>query len=161
MNTRVTTQAVHQLLNANIDAVEQLQSLLQQERKDLQKRLHANIPALLEQKQQLMTQLEQGSQLRQSWLDGAEDVTGEPKERWKMLLTDLGGPALLSRWQDFKEQLSLCQQENEVNGRMIGRGQQSVGQLLSLLKGQVESPKLYNQKGSTNNQQLSHTMVKA
>jgi len=163
MSTPATIQTVHQLLEDSIQSTNELLSLLEQERTHLTQRNHSVIPALLEQKQQLMSQLEQGALQRQQWLAQAPQQHDQqsPDERWNTVLTDLGGPTLTKLWETFKDNLTSCQQNNEINGRMIGRGQQSIRQLLTLLKGQIETPTLYNQAGCTQNQSLSQTVVKA
>jgi flagella synthesis protein FlgN len=160
--TPATIQTVHQLLENSIRITDELLSLLEQERSHLQQRNHNAIPPLLEQKQQLMSQLEQGAELRQQWLADTPQQTDQTQEElWCTLLTELGGPTLSTLWDAFKDKLVACQQGNEVNGKMIGRGQQSIRQLLTLLKGQVETPKLYNQAGNTQSHSLSQTVVKA
>lgn len=163
MNAPATIQTVHQLLEENIQTTDKLLTLLEEERTHLKQRNHTVIPALLEQKHQLMSRLEQTAAQRQQWLTQAPQQTDTQTadERWNTLLTDLGGPTLTKLWDTFKDNLTACQQNNEVNGRMIGRGQQSVRQLLTLLKGQVEAPTLYNQSGSTQSHSLSQTVVKA
>jgi len=162
MTAPATIQTVHQLLENSIRATSELLTLLEQERTHLQQRNHTELPALLEQKQQIMSLLEKGALQRQQWLAHApQHEVQSQEEHWSALLTGLGGPTLTKLWDTFKDNLITCQQNNEVNGRMIGRGQQSIRQLLTLLKGQVESPTLYNQAGNTQSQSLSHTVVKA
>ena len=160
--THATIQTVHQLLENSIRITDELLSLLEQERSHLQQRNHSAMPPLLEQKQQLMSQLEQGAELRQQWLAHTpQQAEQTQEERWSTLLTQLGGPTLGKLWETFKDKLVACQQDNEVNGKMIGRGQQSIRQLLTLLKGQIETPTLYNQSGNTQSHNLSQTVVKA
>jgi len=163
MTAPATIHAVHQLLEDSVRSTSELLSLLEHERAHLQQRNHKALPDLLEQKQQLMSRLEQSALQRQQWLAIAPQDKSQQstEERWNTLLTDLGGPTLTKLWDTFKDNLIACQQNNEVNGKMIGRGQQSIRQLLTLLKGQVETPQLYNQTGNTQNQSLSQTVVKA
>lgn len=117
---------------------------------------------LIEEKHQLAEQLEASAQQRKQWLaQYVPQSENSPKEQWREFLVQLGGPELIKLWDALKEKMQRCQAQNEINGRLIHRGQQSLKQLIGLLKGQVETPKLYNTKGATEHHHHSQTVIKA
>lgn len=136
------------MLEQDTVLIEQLQTLLEQERELLESRQHQPLEALIEAKNPILQQLGEHSQQRQNWLQQAQLSTDH--QGWLTLLS--ATPAtetLIGPWQDLTERFTACQELNEINGKIIGRSRQTLGQLLSILRGQSGGPQLYNAQGST------------
>ena len=159
----VSAQAVEQLLNRDIGFAKKLLELLEQEHKALNSRSSEQLHQLLTEKQGLMAQFEQSATQRSRWVGFLMERTGlSTEECWEKLLTELDSSSLPQLWQEFQKLINECKQHNEINGKMIARGQKTLKQLLTIMRGQsVEAPELYNASGSTQSQNLSHTVVKA
>lgn len=136
------------MLEQDTVLIEQLQALLEQERELLESRQHQPLEALIEAKNPILQQLGEHSQQRQNWLQQAQLSTDH--QGWLTLLSASSATeTLIGPWQDLNERFAACQELNEINGKIIGRSRQTLGQLLSILRGQSGGPQLYNAQGST------------
>ncbi|MDQ2075459.1 flagella synthesis protein FlgN [Marinimicrobium sp. ABcell2] len=155
-----STEILRAMLAQDTANVEQLSQLLTAEREHLEAREHEHLPALIEAKEQLLAHLGQHSQVRQQWLEQAN--LSRDQHGWIEFLHGRADTrALIEPWQALIERFAQCQELNEVNGKIIGRSRQTLGQLLNLLRGQVSGPQLYNSEGGTAPESGSHTIVKA
>lgn len=148
------------MLTQDSAAVNQLQSLLLQERQLLETRKLEGMQEILAQKDRLLGVLSFSAKQRAQLLQAAGlpgDMAG-----WEQLL--MRNPAtqhLIPDWQILTNDFIECQKANEINGRMINRSKQTLTHLLNLIRGQVAAPSLYTQKGTATNQGSSYTVAKA
>ena len=148
------------MLAQDTATIEQFTQLLTTERDCLQARQHEQLPELIEAKDQLLSQLGAHSQLRQQWLTHAN--LSRDQHGWLEFLQGRADTrALIEPWQALIEQFAECQELNEVNGKIIGRSRQTLGQLLNIVRGQTSGPQLYNAEGATAPQNDSQSLVKA
>lgn len=148
------------MLAQDTATIEQLTQLLTTERDYLQAREHEQLPELIEAKDQLLAHLSAHSQQRQQWL--AQANLSRDQHGWQELLHGRADTrALIEPWQVLIEQFAECQALNEVNGKIIGRSRQTLGQLLNIVRGQTSGPQLYNADGATAPQNDSQNLVKA
>lgn len=148
------------MLAQDTATIEQLTQLLTTERDHLQARQFEQLPELLEAKDQLLAQLAAHSQQRQQWLTQAN--LDRDQHGWLEFLHGRADTrALIEPWQTLTERFAQCQELNEVNGKIIGRSRQTLGQLLNIVRGQVSGPQLYNADGATAPQNDSQSLVKA
>lgn len=151
---------LRRMLEQDRDSIEQLHQLLETEREHLEARRHTELTAILEAKEPLLAQLGDHSRQRQQWLEQAglsRDHSG-----WEQLLkasTDTSD--MLDPWRELTARFEQCQELNDINGKIIGRSRQTLGQLLNILRGQVGGPQLYNAQGATAPEGGSQTIVKA
>ncbi len=159
----VSAQAVRQLIEQDIQTAKQLSSLLQKEHDCLQQRDSRELNLIVVDKQHCMSKLERSAQQRGGWINFLSERTGmPPSDCWQRLLQELKDPELVTLWSSFQEALEDCKQHNNVNGKIIARGQKTLKQLLGILRGQsVEPAKLYNASGSAHSHGASHTIIKA
>lgn len=162
-SVNVSAQAVRQLIEQDILVAQQLAKLLEQEHQTLQTRDSEQLNHVVVEKQHCMAKLETSAKQRGGWISFLAERTGmAPKDCWLRLLEELKDPALLPLWQDFQLKLNECKAHNEINGKIISRGQKTLKQLLGLLRGQnIETPRLYNASGGAHQQNASHTVIKA
>lgn len=153
-------QALQAMLEQDRDCIEQLHQLLEAEREHLEARQHSELAALLEAKDPLLEQLGNHSHQRQQWLDEAD--LSRDHSGWETLLeADPATRELVEPWRELTARFAQCQELNDINGKIIGRSSQTLGQLLNILRGQVDGPQLYNAQGGTAPEGGSQTIVKA
>jgi flagella synthesis protein FlgN len=151
---------LREMLAQDSAAVKQLQSLLIRERELLEQRQLEGMQEIVAQKDQLLETLGFNAKQREQLLRAAGLET--TLAGWeKLLLRHPSTLSLIPGWQVLTAEFIECQKANEINGRMINRSKQTLTHLLNLIRGQVAAPSLYTQKGSTTNQSMSHTVVKA
>lgn len=136
-----------------------LLTLLQQECELLKQRERTQIEQLTRDKIPLITRLEAGRQTRQQWLRALGLTADQP--HWEQLLNQHGGQKLLEDWQNLQARFSDCQRQNDINGRLVARGKQSLHRLLQVVRGQGDAPKLYTAGGRTRAQLSQRSFVKA
>ncbi len=159
----VSAQAVRQLIEQDILVAQQLSKLLEQEHQVLQSRDSEQLNRVVAEKQHCMARLEGSAKQRGGWISFLAERTGmAPKDCWLRLLEELKDPALLPLWEEFQLKLNDCKAHNDVNGKIISRGQKTLKQLLGLLRGQsIDTPRLYNASGDAHQHNASHTVIKA
>ena len=160
--SQVSARAVEQALRQDIQTCEALNALLENELQLLNDRKTRDLSGIINQKQDLMNRLEHSARQRSQWTRYLTERTGLSAEQaWHKLLDELGNPALQPLWEDLQAKVVACRRANEVNGKIINRGQRTLKQLLGILRGQyIETPRLYNATGDTKGQNSSHTVIK-
>ncbi len=153
------TNPLEQFIEQDFSAAEQLVNLLLQEREALENRNREQLQQILEEKLTPMQILERNAQQRAQLLQ--ENGYSNNNSGWLLLLADRQQHRLIPRWQQVTELVKKGKEANETNGKLIARNRQTLDKLLSLLRGQTSAPSLYTNAGKTNNQTLSHTLIKA
>lgn len=132
------------LLAADEQFGEQLGNILNQERDALQRRDYAAFEQQLADKQRLVAELEQRSQLRRDWLR----QHGCPDELRALTRAEREQPAVAERWHRLAERWRECQQANLVNEQICQRTRVVVGRLLDILRGDTPGGGTYDASGS-------------
>jgi flagella synthesis protein FlgN len=156
----LNVQFLRDMLTQDSTAVQQLTALLIQERELLEQRQLQGMQEIVGQKDHLLGHLSFTARQREQLLRNAglaTDLAG-----WKAFLErDALTLSLIPAWQALTHEFAECQTANEVNGKMINRSKQTLSHLLNLIRGQVATPSLYTQKGSTTNHSSTYTVAKA
>ena len=147
------------LIEQDLDTTEKLKNILEQEGEALKQRNHQQVSELIEPKSQYLNALEISSQKRCKILEISK--LPPTNKGWGKLLDTLGSEALIEQWQTLQQAFADCQRLNEVNGKIIGRSRHIFNRLLTIFRGQVETPTLYNQTGNTQNHGGNRTLIKA
>ena len=147
--------------------LDELEQLLNTERNQVKGRQLNDMQSTIHNKQRILDDLKQGSRQRWEWLlqyhPTAKDRQQEQveSELWNELLIRLGNSELQDLWALFSDRLSEVRDSNEINGKLISRGQQTMKRLLNIMRGQSVAPvKLYNQSGGEMSSTESHTSIK-
>ena len=122
----------------------QLLDLLQREREALEQRDYDTFQKIIGQKKQLISELELHSLVRQQLLNAA----GFTDESNTLDTVDVQAPTVANAWRHLGEQWKRCQELNDINERIAQRTRLVVSQVLDLLRGQTNQPKLYTSKGN-------------
>lgn len=144
-------------LQTDIPITDQLLALLQQERQLLESRQYDQFQQLINQKQQLLQQLDQHATQRQQLLHSA----GFDNEQHTLETLAQQAPVAASAWHKLSDQWQQCQDLNEVNERIAKRTRLVVGQILDLLRGQNNQTRLYTKKGDASNGGSGRTITSA
>ena len=150
---------VTQLLMNDLTAIKHLLTLLQQEKDAIETRQRDTLSNIVNEKTKCLNRIEQQSNERHNLLTSIGKLPTE--ESWQQLIAEIENEQLHDTWQIFIETLTECQHFNEVNGRLINRGQQTLHYLITVLRGQLNPPNLYNQRGATETHQVGHTVTRA
>ncbi|MBE8717628.1 flagella synthesis protein FlgN [Cellvibrio polysaccharolyticus] len=147
------------MISVDINTSETLIALMNHERELLEQRQHEGLGEVIEQKNQLLSQLGENALQRQALLQSLG--LQADAEGWETLLST--HPALTESrepWKKLTQLFTECQRLNEINGKMINRSRQTLGNLLNLLRGQAAGPKLYNQSGVASGNGGSHSVTR-
>jgi flagella synthesis protein FlgN len=156
----INPSLVQQMIAQDMTATQQLKNLLLEERTLLEQRQHDALPGIIEQKDQLLGGLAHNARQRQQVLQSLGLKTDS--QSWDdLLLAHASLAPLRESWKALTDTFGECQRLNEINGKMISRSKQSLGNLLNILRGQVAAPQLYTQTGSTSGGASGHTLAKA
>lgn len=156
----INPSLVQQMIAQDSITTNQLKTLLLQEREMLEQRQHEGLPHIIEQKDQLLDTLAQSARQRQQILQA---LGLQPDaQSWQDLLSAHTALAESREpWRALKDMFGECQRLNDINGKMISRSKQTLGNLLNILRGQVAAPQLYTQTGATTGNASAHTLAKA
>jgi len=120
---------------------DQLYQCLSDERDALCNNQYETIMALAEKKQFLVAELDQLDQQRRQ-LSGSIDFAQ---------FLSQSSPELNQAWQALRDKIQRCQQQNEVNGRMLNRRNQIAQETLNILTGRSNGDETtYGPGGKTN-----------
>jgi flagella synthesis protein FlgN len=152
--------SLREMIAQDSAALGQLKQLLAYEREQLEQRKQDELPRIIEQKSNLLDQLNNSAKQRQQILT----ALGLPAntQGWDTLLQrNLTTQPLLGDWKLLVSEFEDCQSMNDINGKMIARSQQTLSHLLNLLRGKVPSPSLYTAQGTKTQNTSSYTVAKA
>lgn len=153
------TEELKNLLKQDIIDLGTLKSLLEQEKITLTTRNTQKINQLAEHKSHTVAQLESRAKLKAKLMasSGLGIRPGQVEEK----LSTLNDQELMSLWNNSRDQLNECQQQNAVNGSIITQSRQRVSKLMTIIRGQNKAPNLYGQQGKTQSFNSSHRIGKA
>ena len=156
----LNTALIAEMITQDSTALTQLKQLLERERSQLEQRQSDQLATIIEQKAILLDQLNLNSKRRQEVLEANQMDTNAAG--WDCFLALNNAPeSVRSSWQQVTQQFGDCQAMNEINGKMIARSQQTLNQLLNLLRGKVAAPSLYTAQGGKAHTSSSYTVAKA
>jgi flagellar biosynthesis protein FlgN len=148
------------MLTEDASAITQLKVLLARERQQLEERKQDELADIITQKMVLLEQLNLNAKRRQDVLQTLQLPT--TAAGWDIFLQRSPNSEVLRvDWAQLIADFNDCQAMNEINGKMIARSQQTLNQLLNLLRGKVPSPSLYTAQGTKSTSSSSYTVAKA
>jgi flagella synthesis protein FlgN len=144
--TELTLDTAKLHLQQDLSACRDLLALLDLERQALKSRDTEQLEGVIQNKAALLQHLEQSAKQRGQWV--AQPGAAPKSEMvWLTLLRKLD-PGLEKTWNEFKGLLKECQEQNEINGKLLTRNQQVFERLLAIMRGQGDSGTLYTAKGN-------------
>lgn len=143
----------------DLESSARLIGFLEKEREALIKRNTAELSDIVANKNSLLDAIENNSQHRHALLSSLNIEATE--SNWQKIIAQLNDEELNKATELLIANLQQCQHLNNVNGKMVARGKQTLGRLHNILRGQVEPPNLYTNSGSTDLGNTSHAVVKA
>ncbi|MCP8898645.1 flagella synthesis protein FlgN [Gilvimarinus xylanilyticus] len=156
----VNPTLVQQMLEQDTHAATELLKLLNQESEILKQRDHEALQTLVTQKSEHISLLEAHAAERNALLKSL-DLPANNNGWLAFLQSDPQLASLKPGYDSLNDTLSQCRERNEINGKLIGRSQQTLRKLLDLVKGQSPNADLYTATGTTSKSGLSNTVTKA
>jgi flagella synthesis protein FlgN len=137
-----------QQFNDDIASAERLLALLDSEYQALSRSELTLLEELLEEKQQVLTVLEQHRQQRSELLRGLQ-LTPDRAGLEALAQRSPQDSTLMESADALSDLLEHCQEANLRNGRLIQHGQSSVEGLLMIVRGKNDTAGLYNRRGQS------------
>lgn len=152
--------ALRQMLAQDSTAITHLKQLLIQERELLEQRKQDGLQEIIQQKANIVDQLNSSAKIRQQILTAL--ALPANASGWDIFLqrNTITLP-LRDEWKSLIAEFEECQTMNDVNGKLIARSQQTLNHLLNLLRGKVAAPSLYTAQGTQTQYTSSYTVAKA
>jgi len=132
-------------LKQDIVDLKALKALLDKEKKCLKTRNSADIQNISQHKSQTIQQLDSRSKLK-ARLIAASGLAIKPGQVGSTLST-LNDDELMVLWHESRQKLASCKDQNVVNGTIISHSIQRTNKLMTIIRGQNQSPNLYGQQG--------------
>lgn len=147
-------------ITQDISTCEGLLQLLSAERQALKQRDLELLDNIIEQKSRNLSALEESARVRARWVKASVAPKQGPEQAWQSLLSRFP-VELQERWQTLKDLFVECQVQNDVNGKIIARKQNTYNQLLGLVRGQPSASKLYTAKGAASHSRSAQDLGEA
>lgn len=151
--------ALHNAVKIDLQASTELLNLLQQEQEAIPSRNRDHLNEILTNKTACLQTIDNNANNRYQLLASIDQPPTEIA--WKQIIEQQDDTALKADWEQLVDTLIQCRHCNEVNGRLINRGQQTLHQLLDILRGRLDPPTLYNQRGATESTAGGRSFTKA
>jgi len=129
--------------------IERLDQALSEERSVLGQRDVERLATVVKHKCELLDALERNSKERRGLL--ASHNVAPTEAGFKQYLATLPAAiagTLETHWNNVELKLEQCRDANLVNGKILQRSRQQVQALLEIMRGQDNSPRLYNDSGT-------------
>lgn len=133
-----------------IELLDSLTTLLMAERASLTDRDSVKLHDLLNQKTELLIQLEKNASERtQLLLDAGLKGDDQGMSNYFDSLPTNAASTLREQWKTLKEGLQSCKTANQINGTILHRSKSQVDTLLNILRGQSGDQKIYTDAGKS------------
>lgn len=132
-------------LKQDITDLNQLLTLLEEEKQLLKTRESKKIESIASTKSQIISQIEGRAKLKAKLF--AHSGLGIRPGNVEPAILKLNDKELSNLWAESREKLNLCKERNLVNGAIISRSRQRVGRLMDIIRGKSNAQNLYGQKG--------------
>jgi len=157
-----TPTALSSSMAQAIELLDSLTTLLMAERTALKERDTVNIQSLLNQKTELLKQLEQNASKRtQLLIDSGVEGNDHGMAAYLDSLPVNTATKLQHQWQVLKDHLHDCKTANQVNGTILQRSKTQIDSLLKILRGQSGDQKIYTDAGKSTAISSGHSLAKA
>lgn len=144
----VLLQRIADSIERDIGACEKLIQLLHHERGLLAERAFETLDMVIQEKADWLKKLEHSARERQDWLvESGLNSHSDSAAAFQTWIKENHQEHLGERWQLLKTRLDECKDANEVNGKLISRGQATHQKLIGILRGQDHQTMLYTGKG--------------
>jgi len=142
--------------------LDQLYQLLQAERQSLATTDADKTQEILQQKTELLQQLQQSSEQRSQLLTArgfSADEAGV--HAFFATLPQPESKTLATQWQALQQKLLACREENLINGKVIHRSRRQIESLLDTLRGKDSHQRIYTGSGEAKSVNAGQPRAKA
>lgn len=149
---------VHDAVLLDIKSSKTLLNLLQQEQDAIQNRRRELLTDIITRKTECLQTIDSNTAARYKLL--TERGLAADEAGWKEFVESFQQKKLQQDWQALLSILKQCKHANEVNGRLVNRSQQTLHNLLDILRGKLNTPAVYTQRGTTESVQSGQRFTK-
>ncbi len=148
MDTTNIINEIEQIIQQELSCLQQLEQLMAQEHEAIKYSRADDLSSLLEKKNPLIIHLQELDKKRNHVLI-CNNMTPTLKA-FNALIEKSASESLQNSWNQLKEQLSHCKNDNELNGRLIHMRKNNNESILKILLGQRQvSSETYSASGRT------------
>ena len=162
MSNQVSPKAAQHLLRAieqDYTLAQSLKTVLQEEKTILEKRQYAAHSALLSRKTQLLMELDQADiARRQAMADMGLQLDKQGFDIFVKQVPPAWQERFQAGWEKLADTMNTCARLNRVNGKILAHAQNSMEQLMSIIKGTANQVSVYQSNGRRN-LSASHRML--
>jgi flagella synthesis protein FlgN len=153
-----TAEQLMESLSRDLSICNELLRILAEEQKALQEKDTDVLERVVTDKIPLLEALEQSAGQRQQWAQAAGAMDSEG---WQALIESLNNRAISDAWQQLSERYAQTRKQNEINGKLLSRHQQTVGKILDVMRGKTAAPTLYTGSGASSTSAQSQKLGEA
>ena len=158
----LNNERLQKSIERDINTCKKLIELLNQEHSALINRNTDVLEGIITEKSTLLNQLNQSAITRSQWVNHYKNITDSVEESEISSFTALAEKTgLKEKWIELQLLFKQCKTANEINGKAMSRSQVTNERLLSILRGQHNTPHLYNGKGTKGKRALGNTLGQA
>ncbi len=158
----LNTERLLKSIERDISACNQLISLLEHEHTALIARDTETLESIINDKSTLLSQLNQSAMTRTQWVNHYKNSTQNSQDAMIHSFTELANETgLQEQWQHLQSLFKQCKAANDINGKTMARSQVTNERLLNILRGQHNTPHLYDGKGAKGNRSQGNTLGQA
>jgi len=145
--------ALYSLLQDIQTQSQQLLDCLSREKKALDKNQLEDLAQIADQKQILLEQLDRLDKQR---------AANSCEKNFDAFIIKSSDPKLKTQWKSTRNSIIACQQQNEINGRLINKRSLMNQDILAILSGRNQpSDNTYNAKGNQTSKTSLYSGIKA
>ncbi|WP_053981362.1 flagella synthesis protein FlgN [Marinagarivorans algicola] len=149
-------------INRDINACNQLISLLEHEHTALLARDTDSLERIINEKSALLSQLNQSAIIRTQWINHYKNSAQDSQEAMINSFSELASEAGLQvQWEHLQSLFQQCKAANDINGKTMARSQVTNERLLNILRGQHNTSHLYDGKGTKGHRTQGNTLGQA
>ncbi|WP_432697692.1 flagella synthesis protein FlgN [Marinobacterium sp. YM272] len=146
------SEELYPLINQGVELLRELNTLIADERRALEKRDLEGIEHCTERKAELLGRIKDNFNTRHELMTSAGiELSAEGWDAFIAALPAEAATPLSQAWNELSTLLEASQRESQINQQLVHRGQENTARLLNLLQGKNQKSELYGRSGSRNN----------
>ncbi len=164
--TDITTVAQETLnsLRQDLSNLDEILSILQEERSYLESTDHSQLDAFTHSKSKLSGLLDERAKARTQLLNSI-NLRCDNAQQWEATLSTfdktIHGSDIRSTWAKVEDNLKLCDTATQVNGKIVASLLQSAKQFITALQGNDNNSGVYNADGLAATERRSEGFIQA
>lgn len=162
MPNPLISEQLHPLIAQGVELLRELDTLLTEERRALEKRDLNAIQQSTELKADLLSRVSTNFSQRHSAMTAAGiELSAQGWDHFLANLPVTESKPLAEAWDELDQLLDQVQKASQINQQLVHRSQENTTRLLNLLQGKNQKSELYGRSGARNNYSTQSRIGKA